>query len=578
MGLFTQVQIGGPADMPLDVENEADPAKSNSQRYSIEFYNGMNRDLDDDEQDTKDEVLNTGMSGHWVFNGIIGAFICLNTIYLGVEVDLGDDLGAAGVIIGIFFACVWLFEMAIRIYFAQSFKEYVIHNKLDFLLVWISMVDSVLLPFLTWVTGGEGVAEGLQITSSLRILRLLKILRVIRFMTFFRELWLLVKGMFVALPVLAWVVLLIILELYVASLVMTNIIGSECKDSGSFEDWPSCDKYFGSLGASMVTLFQIMTLDSWAEPIARPILKEKPFVSVFFLAFLYCSTFGTMNLVIGILVEHIIKASQEDEVNKMKAKEKASRKELLLLRSILQHADGEDQNGHITLTDFTEACKRKDVQEHFSALDLPVFRPRLARRIFEVLDSDGDGAMTVDQFLNRASCLKQEGKHLQTDLTLLLMDVRHLSRKMDRCFPDPAIYEKDKEQHGTLGQGFRDGSEWTFQDIGKSASKTEVHTGKFDESIAALEDKIAKLLQDGLFQVEDRCGCIETRIKTLADSIISARFIPTIPDDGVRNAVADFGIKKQNTGKSAQRPMPPMGSVCCVTEKGNNQIIQPGPR
>ncbi len=61
-------------------------------------------------------------------------------------------------------------------------------------------------------------------------------------------------------------------------------------------------QWFGSLGGSLYTLFQIMTLESWSMGIVRPVMEEHPYAWAFFVPFIVVATFTILNLFIGIIV------------------------------------------------------------------------------------------------------------------------------------------------------------------------------------------------------------------------------------------------------------------------------------
>lgn len=71
-------------------------------------------------------------------------------------------------------------------------------------------------------------------------------------------------------------------------------------------------EYFGSLGRSILTLFQIVTLDSWTEAVMRPILEIEPWSWIYFIAFVLVGTFIIFNLFIGVIVNNVEKANEED--------------------------------------------------------------------------------------------------------------------------------------------------------------------------------------------------------------------------------------------------------------------------
>ena len=62
---------------------------------------------------------------------------------------------------------------------------------------------------------------------------------------------------------------------------------------------------FGTLGMSFYTLFQVMTLEGWSEEIARPVMAIYPSAWIFFLIFIFISTFIVVNLFVAVIVDSI---------------------------------------------------------------------------------------------------------------------------------------------------------------------------------------------------------------------------------------------------------------------------------
>jgi voltage-gated sodium channel len=102
-----------------------------------------------------------------------------------------------------------------------------------------------------------------------------------------------VGGLLAALPGLASVAAIIGLIFYVSAVIATKLFAAE------FPQW------FGSLGASAFTLFQVMTLESWAMGIVRPVMEVYPAAWIFFLVFILASTFTLLNLFIAVIVNAI---------------------------------------------------------------------------------------------------------------------------------------------------------------------------------------------------------------------------------------------------------------------------------
>ena len=62
-------------------------------------------------------------------------------------------------------------------------------------------------------------------------------------------------------------------------------------------------EWFGTVGASAYTLFQIMTLESWSMGIVRPTMELFPYAWVFFVPFIVITSFAVLNLFIVIIVD-----------------------------------------------------------------------------------------------------------------------------------------------------------------------------------------------------------------------------------------------------------------------------------
>jgi voltage-gated sodium channel len=104
---------------------------------------------------------------------------------------------------------------------------------------------------------------------------------------------LVVEAMLHALPGMGSIVLLMVLIFYVFAVMATKLYGALLPDR------------FGTLGASLYTLFQMMTLESWSEANVRPILEHQPLAWMFFIPFILVATFIVLNLFIGVIVDSI---------------------------------------------------------------------------------------------------------------------------------------------------------------------------------------------------------------------------------------------------------------------------------
>ena len=127
-------------------------------------------------------------------------------------------------------------------------------------------------------------------TGAFSVLRALRVLRVLRVLTIVPSMRRVVGGLLAALPGLSSIALVLMLIYYVFGVIATQLFGER------FPDW------FGTLGRSLYTLFQVMTLESWSMGIVRPLMEVFPYAWAFFVPFILVATFTMLNLFIGVIV------------------------------------------------------------------------------------------------------------------------------------------------------------------------------------------------------------------------------------------------------------------------------------
>merc|ERR1711871_450468 len=112
-----------------------------------------------------------------------------------------------------------------------------------------------------------------------------------------------------------------------------------------------CNQLFGSLPWAMYTWFQVLTLESWSQAIARPVIEVKPELLLVFVMFLFLSTFGLLNIIVGVIVENTLNSAKQNIELQNLRMELQLRKELQALRSLFEEAD-EDGSGEVDRSEF----------------------------------------------------------------------------------------------------------------------------------------------------------------------------------------------------------------------------------
>lgn len=205
-----------------------------------------------------------------VQNAVI-VIILVNAAILGLETvpqivrSFGDVLHVIDkVCLGIF-----VVEIALKLY-AQRMRFFTnAWNVFDFLVVGVSLVP-----------GADGLA----------VLRALRVLRVLRLISVIPSLRRVVDALVRAVPGIASIAALLAIIFYVGAVMATMLFG---------EAFP---EMFGDLGASLFSLFQIMTLDGWSD-MARKVAVEIPAAYAFFIPFVLVSALTVLNLFIAVIVD-----------------------------------------------------------------------------------------------------------------------------------------------------------------------------------------------------------------------------------------------------------------------------------
>jgi len=221
-----------------------------------------------------------GLVEHPTWERAILTIIVLNAVTLGLETSdsVMSRVGALLLTLDKIFLTIFVLEITARL-IAHGMRFWRDPwSVFDFLVVAVALVPAT------------------ESLSSLRALRILRVLRLISAVPSMRRV---VSGLFRAIPGMGAVVMLLSLIFYVFSVMATMLYG---------DNFP---EYFGTIGGSAYSLFQIMTLESWSESIVRPVLDEHPTAWLFFIPFILMTSFAVLNLFIGIIVDSMQEQARE---------------------------------------------------------------------------------------------------------------------------------------------------------------------------------------------------------------------------------------------------------------------------
>ena len=229
------------------------------------------------------------------FIPFITALILINAVTLGLETDAGvmNSIGPWLLLIDRIILIAFTVELLLKFYaYRLSFFKSG-WNIFDFIIVTIAWLPT---------------------TGALSVLRALRILRVLRLLSVVPQMRRVIAALGHSIPGMVSIIGVLMIIFYVSAVLTTKLFGTHPD--------PDMQAWFGSVGASAYTLFQIMTLESWSMGIVRPVMEHYPHAWMFFVPFIIITSFAVLNLFIGIIVDAMqVVQTETRQVDKAEIKE-----------------------------------------------------------------------------------------------------------------------------------------------------------------------------------------------------------------------------------------------------------------
>ena len=214
----------------------------------------------------------------------------------------------------------------------QRLAEWLERASVQYLVTGLILINAVILGLETSSTAMQQWGHWLRTLDQLILacfvieiaLRFtaLRVLRVLRLISLVPSMKMVVQSLLASLPGMGSIVALLGLVFYVAAVIATQLFGEQ------FPQW------FGTLGDSLYTLFQVMTLESWSMGIVRPVMEEFPYAWLYFIPFILIATFMMLNLFIAVIVDAI--QNQREKVAEQEQEQAPPSESALLLEEVRQ--------------------------------------------------------------------------------------------------------------------------------------------------------------------------------------------------------------------------------------------------
>ncbi len=225
------------------------------------------------------------------FQHAITALIVVNAVTLGAETSDAIMAGWGDLLVALDRVVLAVFAVEIAARIVAHGPRFFLNgwNLFDFFVVGVALMPS---------------------SGALSVLRALRILRAFRLISVVPAMRSIIEALIKSVPGLSSIMLLLMLVFYVFAVMATRLYGDTNPEQ------------FGTLGASMFSLFQVMTLEGWPD-IVKAVMERHGGALFFFIPFMILSTFTVLNLFIALIVDSMQKL-HKIEIEAVDAAEKAT--------------------------------------------------------------------------------------------------------------------------------------------------------------------------------------------------------------------------------------------------------------
>lgn len=235
----------------------------------------------------------------------------------------------------------------------------------------------------------------LRILRVVRILRLLKLFRKFAMLKELRKLLLMATSCF---KTLFWSFLFCFICMTAWSMLAVEMLHMDMKvlvAEGAWRDCSFCERSLSNVMNANLLLFKtVVAIDSWGK-VAVPLIERNPFAALIFCGSQLSIVFGVLNLIVAVVVDQFAEQRTKDVTNMANELEEEADEEFRRLDKMFQLIDG-DGDGELTLPELLDgASKSQEFQNRLRVMDIDQAD---LHQLFGMLDSDGGGTIDPEEF------------------------------------------------------------------------------------------------------------------------------------------------------------------------------------
>lgn len=350
---------------------------------------------------------------------IFGIVILLNAAFMGVDIEMNTQGFNWYIwVVESLFLVVFGVEVVLRLQaeYPQLRKYFDAWGTFDLFVTVMGMIDTWILTFALEQAEGSNPMGSL---GALRTLRLFRLVRLVRVLRMFNELVVLIQTIVDSMRAVAWMSLLLGMIMYTGAIMTVMLIGIPHREND-----PDVALHFGSLGSALFSHFCVVTLEAWPD-IAMAAIKINRMWAFYFVSVIVLTNFTLLNLMVGVIVERIIRVAAEQE-NELASFVAESEQFGVTLRALFDSADM-DASGTVTRREIRTLLEDPRTHEIMSAFGINLNIPKQTLHL--IMDVSREGDTTFEEFLH--ACMRLCGSKGNVHSVFVQGDICAVQREME---------------------------------------------------------------------------------------------------------------------------------------------------
>ncbi|CAE7209192.1 Scn11a [Symbiodinium sp. CCMP2592] len=394
---------------------EGSPEHARDNRPALHSWNSTwQHDDEHPEPQSKVQAVALTIVHSASFTYAITFLILVNMVILGIEVDVASTLPPYQEprwfgLINLTIVVIFVAELVLK-FVAYGCRGF-IHgperwwNLFDVVIIGTSVMETIMEFVTIWLSAMQMDSSHLRVMRFARIARALRGVRAVRFLRFVSALRTLVFSILSTMWSLIWTLVLLILLFYCFAVILTQLVTDHCRynEGGVVNCSPDLMRFWKSVAESMLTLFVSISGGlSWSEAL-HPLREVSEIAFLCMVVYIVLTVLAILNVVTGVFCNNAIESARADkDIAIMKQMQKHA-KQLKSLRGVFKEIDN-DQSNLVSLQELKDALKSKKLASFLESMDIST---QDIWTLFMVMDSDGSGDVTLEEFVT--GCMQLQG-------------------------------------------------------------------------------------------------------------------------------------------------------------------------